>query len=61
MSKTTYEQLNDLEETGAKVPMDDIDFIAPNEDDIEDELSRLEGVREHFEESRGENLTFGDY
>jgi len=58
---TTYEKLDDIEERGGQLPLDYINFIPPGIEDIEDEISFLEGFRDHSKEIHSEDLTFGDY
>lgn len=43
------------------VRADDISLPHPVEEDVQDELSTLEGFRDFTEESRGNNLSYGDY
>ena len=57
---TTYEILGDLEDINAPAPMDDIGFLDPATEDIDEEISRLEGFQEFTRDNRGEGLTFGD-
>jgi hypothetical protein len=49
------------QEESISAPLDDIRIIHPEADDVRDEWSSLEGVRDFEQEKRGNNLTFGDY
>lgn len=44
-----------------RVDLDDAVVNQPNEWDVRDELSHLDGYRDYLEESRGNGLTYGDY
>ena len=36
-------------------------LASPEREDVQDELSHLEGFRDYLDEARGNSLTFGDY
>lgn len=52
---------DDLPEVNAPLPLNDFKVVSPEEDDVLDEANELDAFREYQRESRGDNLTFGDY
>jgi hypothetical protein len=54
---SNYGHLDEIEDNGALPPMEDIGFLDPHLEDIEDEISHLEGFGEYARDGRGEILT----
>ena len=44
-----------------KLDADDVQVSHPNDWDIRDEVSQMDSFRDYLQESRGNNLSYGDY
>jgi hypothetical protein len=53
--------IDDLPEVHAPAPLDDFQITEPDPEEIQEAVESLDSFREYVKETRGDNLTFGDY
>ena len=44
-----------------RINADNVEVVQPAEWDVRDELEQMDGFRDYAQESRGNNLSYGDY